>query len=172
MKESLPLKFVSILIPFKEVTENSVSLWFQRRSDENPELDGKLEFPGGKVEKEETPFQAVIREAQEELEISKEECGKPLFIKLSSFSYSDRKVVLYSYMSYGPELVKNAPGEWITFKNNEWRSKYEKSLPEANLEIIDDLMSFLTSCAKDHPELDTEKLWKQLDQLPNSFFSH
>ena len=39
----------------------------QRRAMENKQYPGWLEFPGGKLEKEETPLEALIREVNEEV---------------------------------------------------------------------------------------------------------
>src|ERR1051326_2887469 len=46
--------------------ERGQILFAKRKEPGNPEVDGKWEFPGGKIEFGEEPEQAVIREAKEE----------------------------------------------------------------------------------------------------------
>ena len=58
---------ISILIPYK-VVESKFYIWMQTRQS-NDELDGLLEFPGGKVEKDESTLEAAIREVIEEADV-------------------------------------------------------------------------------------------------------
>ncbi|MFN8370323.1 MAG: NUDIX domain-containing protein [Bacteriovoracaceae bacterium] len=59
---------VSIGIFLKNLTQKSVDVWMQERKEDGP-LNGLWEFPGGKIEPNETAIDAVIREIHEEVEI-------------------------------------------------------------------------------------------------------
>lgn len=62
-------KLISILIPYKQVS-NEVYVWNQTRVEAgDSSLVGKLEFPGGKVEATESPLDAVVREVFEETNV-------------------------------------------------------------------------------------------------------
>ena len=55
---------ISIVIPYIK-KDSELFLWVQDRKSSD-ELAGLLEFPGGKIENEETPEQAAMREVLEE----------------------------------------------------------------------------------------------------------
>jgi mutator protein MutT len=62
------MKPISILIPFKIEDESCLFVWNQTR-DSKDELNSLLEFPGGKIEANETPLDACMREVYEEVGI-------------------------------------------------------------------------------------------------------
>lgn len=162
------MKFISICLFFKNLSENGVELWMQERREDGP-LDGYLEFPGGKIEPEETPRQAALREVQEELELSKEETSKIeeriFFFRFYGYEYSDRKVKLHVYLS--PEQVhRPSIGKWhsLSFVSKS-EPLSEKILP-ANGQIIDDVIDFLAHSSK---HLDTDDAWRLLSQSQNFF---
>lgn len=65
------------------------------RRKSNAHLGGLLEFPGGKVEKNETPTDALRRELAEELNIGVSKLTQLIQVP---YSYSDRKILLDAYM--------------------------------------------------------------------------
>lgn len=77
-------------------------------------LEGKWEFPGGKIEKQETPEMCLVRELQEEFGIITD-IGN--FIAESIFDYGDRKIKLLGYYAtyLSGEFKLNAHDEirWI-----------------------------------------------------------
>jgi 8-oxo-dGTP diphosphatase len=83
----------------KEVTaaiiiKNEKILIAQRASDQN--LSGKWEFPGGKIEKGETPEECLKREIQEELDVDIE-VGE--FFGESIYKYDLGEIKLLAYKS-------------------------------------------------------------------------
>lgn len=65
------MKPISILVPFK-VVDSQLKVWVQRR-DSDDKLKGLWEFPGGKIELEESPQQACVREVKEEVGVDLDE---------------------------------------------------------------------------------------------------
>ncbi len=78
-------------------------------------LEGKWEFPGGKIEEQETPEICLARELQEEFGIIAEIAD---FVAESPFNYGDRKIRLLGYRAkyVSGEFKLNAHDEirWIS----------------------------------------------------------
>ena len=98
---------------------------------------GKWEFPGGKVEKDETVSQALHRELQEEIAIDILSCYPLIEI---NHDYGDKKVLLDVY------VVDNFQQEPIAQEGQEsgWFSLDELvnlDFPKANAVIIEKLLT-------------------------------
>ncbi len=83
---------------------------------QNKNMGGLWEFPGGKVEKNETPENALIRELREELAINTEEsCLAPL--TFVSHRYDDFHILLMLYVCRkwqgNPTPQENNPITWV-----------------------------------------------------------
>ena len=96
-------------------------------------LAGHWEFPGGKIEKNESPEEALIRELREELGIEAE-VGE---LKLAStHSYGDTGIVILFYeilfWKGEPKNVHHMELRWIT--PGELK---DLSIPDANRRILD-----------------------------------
>ncbi|WP_198295941.1 NUDIX domain-containing protein [Bacteriovorax sp. Seq25_V] len=87
-------KFISFAMPIRTSREG-ITFYFQERKEAGA-LDGKLEFPGGKIEINESPVEACIREFEEEVG---PRIAEPRFLQFSidQFDYEDRQVQLYSF---------------------------------------------------------------------------
>lgn len=144
------MKFISIALFFRFVESDQgddIEIWFQKRSEQGP-LDGYLEFPGGKIEKGESPRAACLREVSEEVGIEKsedEDLKKHFaFFKFYPFEYSDRKVLLYVFISSMELQGFKGRGEFISAKLIKNSPEYAAKILPANLQIIDDVLDFLT----------------------------
>ncbi len=86
----------------------------QRRLANADHLPNLWEFPGGKCEPDETPREAAIREAREELGIEIEIIGER---ESSDFEYSMRAVTLFPFdakIIYGePQALASSELRWM-----------------------------------------------------------
>ncbi len=84
----------------------------QRAADAH--MANKLEFPGGKIESDETPEQALIRELQEEVGITV--TTSSLFDKLE-YQFPDRHITLWFFLVESwqgePWGKEGQPGRWM-----------------------------------------------------------
>jgi len=142
---------ISLVIPVGRVTSDSVSLYFQKR-EENGELNGLWEFPGGKIEANEIPLEAAKREYLEECGV---EVGALVLFKTFSFNYSEKSLCFYCYLTKcdGPvEQFKE-----MSFDLDTRSQKYENTFPAADLKLIDEAVGYL---AKQEECGEFEKIWK------------
>ena len=106
---------------------------------EGHSLGGLWEFPGGKIERGESPERALVRELQEELDIEAE-IGE---LKLShTHSYGDVNILIlfYEVRFWKGEVkaVHHVELDWILPSQ-----LLKRPIPEANLKIIDRIFAIL-----------------------------
>jgi 8-oxo-dGTP diphosphatase len=105
--------------------------------DSQKELPNQWEFPGGKVERHEGPYQALLREAREELSIK---IKSSEFLMQYFFSYKDLFVHLYVW------LVKEFEGNVYANEDQELRwvdvkEIYDIPYLEGDKKILDKLLN-------------------------------
>lgn len=102
-------------------------------------LAGQWEFPGGKIERNESPERALIRELNEELGIEAE-VGDLKYV--STHSYGDTGIVIIFYevpfWKGEPKAVHHMELKWV--EPGELKSL---SIPDANKKILDPLIKIL-----------------------------
>ena len=108
---------------------------------DNAQMGGLWEFPGGKIEPDETPETALVRELNEELGIdTHESCLAPL--SFSSHQYPEFQILLLLYICRkwkgSPRPLSASELQWV-FAND----LREYAMPEANKEFISHLQDLL-----------------------------
>lgn len=106
---------------------------------ENHSLAGLWEFPGGKIESNESPEQALARELREELGIEAE-VGE---LKLAaSHSYGEVNILILFYeilfWKGEPKAKHHLKLDWISP-----RDLFERPIPEANMRMKERLLQIL-----------------------------
>lgn len=109
--------------------------YFLTKRLDNAHQGGKWEFPGGKVEKDETVAQALHRELQEEIAIDTLSCYPLIQI---NHDYGDKQVLLDVYMVDNfqdePVAQEGQKSGWFSLEE-----LLELNFPKANKAIIDKL---------------------------------
>ena len=123
-------KQLRVMVVAAVIEKHGRVLIAQRRKDGR--LGGEWEFPGGKVEPDETPEQALRRELHEELGIEAE-IGE--FFCSSRYDYTHLPVELHAYR------IKDFSGEIVPHVHDQvlWvlpQDLYRYDFPEANREIM------------------------------------
>lgn len=133
MKE---IKTISIVIPYNKEVE--LKLWFQKRKSKD-NLDGLSEFPGGKIEANELPVEAAVREFKEEVGISISEEDLELF-KIHKHSSIDNFIFYIFGLNVGLDAL---PFEgWSLIKDRDLNSSGLNILEE-NYVFMKDILKTL-----------------------------
>lgn len=79
------------------ITDGSKVLCFQKGESKRPYLSYKFEFPGGKLEANESPIQAIIRELKEEIDFDCSSCSINSYRDLEH-DYADFSVLIHYFV--------------------------------------------------------------------------
>ena len=124
------LKIVVSIALINDVNEILLS-----KRPENKHLGGLWEFPGGKVETNEVPEQALIREIKEELSIDiNNKCIAPL--SFSEFDYKEFQLLLLLY------VCRRWEGEPRSMENNELKWVKPNMLRKYKMPPADDSLIY------------------------------
>lgn len=111
--------------------------YFLTKRLDNAHQGGKWEFPGGKVEKDETVAQALHRELQEEVAIDVLSCYPLIEV---SHDYGDKKVLLDVYVvdnfQHEPVAQEGQQSAWFTLAQLS-----QLDFPAANVAIVEKLQA-------------------------------
>ncbi len=128
------LKIVVSIALINEVNEILLS-----KRPKNRHLEGYWEFPGGKIETNESPKQALIREIKEELNIDiNNNCIAPL--SFSEFDYKDFQLLLLLY------VCRRWEGDPMSMENNELKWVKPNLLRKYKMPPADDSLIY---CVQD-----------------------
>ena len=113
-------------------------------------LNGFLEFPGGKIEAEESPKEAAIREFHEEVLAGKEalRIDRVSAFKNYSYDYPDRSVLLFSHIGQMAQGTL-APKGWYKIDFERPLEQIKDKVPQANHELIIDLSRYFHGLMED-----------------------
>ena len=126
MSNNIKTILVSIVIAI-----SNDKIWLQSRGD-------KLEFPGGKIEPNEIPKQAAVRELNEEVGIKLDE-SQIDFFKRYNFEYPEVRVEIFSFLFHDNNKLFEASGYRFI---NEMLGEYSGQNYGQNLNIIKDLQTY------------------------------
>ncbi|WP_392552133.1 8-oxo-dGTP diphosphatase MutT [Orbus wheelerorum] len=106
---------------------------FITQRGENSHLAGFWEFPGGKVEPNETPFQTLQREIAEEIDINIHDAK---YLKTVEHQYNDRFITIHVYLieewDGEPFAAEGQPSRWV-----DEEELNADEFPDANRTIIE-----------------------------------
>lgn len=132
------MKYVSVVIPLRK-QGLKWQAWVQLRREDGP-LDGFLEFPGGKIEANESALEAAVRELAEEVHLTISENDLKLF-QIINHAYSDRHVCLnFHLLNVTSENDAWSIGEWFDLE-----ALLQQKLLEANVLVLKNLINFVAS---------------------------
>jgi 8-oxo-dGTP diphosphatase len=121
---------------FYKWSQNELEIWVQRRDDDGP-YHGMLEFPGGKIEANEAPLMAAVREVLEEVGVNIDPAeGK--FMGNYKNVFPERTIVLYVFL-FPPQELLEGKGQWLKISANTLSRPFVGIIPPPNHRIIDDL---------------------------------
>jgi len=119
------------------VNETNQTQYFLTKRLDNAHQGGKWEFPGGKVEKDETVAQALARELKEEINIDVLSCQPLITI---DHDYGDKKVCLEVFVVDNyigePSAQEGQEQSWFALKEFK-----DLDFPKANEAIIAKLIA-------------------------------
>jgi 8-oxo-dGTP diphosphatase len=131
---------VALALFYRQSDAEILEVWTQVRTDDGV-YHGLLEFPGGGIEANETPLEAVIREVEEEvgIKVSPHE-GK--FMGTYVNDLPGRSILLYVHL-FSPPRALEGKGQWLSVTKEQLSSPYQGKIPGPNHQIIDDLYRYL-----------------------------
>lgn len=131
-------KLVSIVIPFR-FNENNFEVWMQKRIS-NDELNGMLEFPGGKQEKNESSVAAAVREFYEEVGVKYKENDLKLYTIFTN-KLESKTISLSIFFVSESKSEKLDSGGWHKLQELSDLAKIEDSIPPANRVFLKDFLA-------------------------------
>jgi 8-oxo-dGTP diphosphatase len=138
MKKIVP---VSIALFIRNVSETGFELWMQKRIDSDSLLHGKFEFPGGKIELQESSLEAMKREIFEEVDYQFKK-NKIKALRIYPYDYGEKVICLYPFLIF-EEQPSEEKGAWFKLSYLEKSKPLQNMIPQANIPLIDDVCRYI-----------------------------
>jgi mutator protein MutT len=137
------VKLIPVAIAlFYRVQHDILEVWTQIREDDGI-YHGLLEFPGGKIEENETPLAAAVREVEEEVGIVIPAAeGKLMGVYTNPL---EGRTILLNVFLFPDQASLKGRGEWLKIDKDQLSAPYKGKIPSPNHQIIDDLFRSLYS---------------------------
>ena len=139
-------------MPIAKVSDKGFSLYVQKRQEEG-HLDGKWEFPGGKINNGEEPKKAALREFKEEVGVALDD-AKVHMLKIYPFDYKDRSVSLFTYVFYDDKNLLDDKLACLDFNFDDDFKNF--NIPEANVKILEELSHYIET---EYKSGSWERIW-------------
>ena len=104
------IKPITLAVILKDIQENHCFLWLQKRSVHD-DLHGLWEFPGGKIEANETAEMALRRELKEE--VKWDYSGKPVLFKIYPLERQDKLMHFHTFFITELNGLNTDLGQWF-----------------------------------------------------------
>lgn len=137
MREAQTLKHLFVVAA--ALYDEKADAWLMAEHQKREDLRGLWEFPGGKVEKGESPEQALIREMEEELGITVQQAHlEPLTFLSHAYPEYDFHLMmpLYKINQWQGEIQSKLGQKFCWVQTSDLENKRESFLP-ANKPLID-----------------------------------
>lgn len=135
---------VAVAIFVKRLDSGHFQTWIQERT--YGALQGQWEFPGGKIEAGETPWQALVREIDEEISVKVEGEGKLLGIY--PHVYGDKRVLLHVFCLDWVDDLDKAVGKTVELRPGSNGKEWNVPLLPANFTLVEHLCRALYHVGK------------------------
>lgn len=134
---------VSITLFLKDIDASGFCVWVQLRLEKGP-LYGLLEFPGGKIEDDESPEDAARREVLEEVGVEIPSNSPVILFKHQDYSSDSKNLCLFVFLSNFNQIPAEK-GEWLRLTYEKKSEAFLGKIPPINHVILDDLAVYLQS---------------------------
>lgn len=124
---------VAVAMFVRDMGNGCFETWVQQRT-EGP-LKGMWEFPGGKIEAGESPWDALVREIFEETRVNITGQGRALGI--FPFDYPDKRVLLHIFSVPWENDLAQASGKVVPLKLGENGASWQIPLLPANFRLVE-----------------------------------
>ncbi len=125
---------VAVAMFYQRSPEGDVT-WLQQRTD--GQLAGMWEFPGGKIEVNETPWQALVREIREETGVEVQ--GQGQLLGIFPYDYGPRRVLLHVFRVPWQPGLSSDPGKVVGIRPGSRGEEWGLPLLPANFRLVEHL---------------------------------
>ncbi len=134
------IKVSIVIFSIKLDGRDKRKIWMQVRKTPDS-LEGLLEFPGGKIEPDEIPLEAAVREVYEEVGIQIS-INKINFFDTYSYFHDGKSILLHCFFG-GPHEGLENKGKWVILSRKTLSKPLKGRIPLINHQIIDDFILYL-----------------------------